>query len=104
MTQKIVFLRQRHNMAKLDEHDVYLIKGLIYHGMTHKEIAEKFEVTTGCISRISCGQVWKHVPDYVEETQSNHDSISRNAARSVAKSEVISKGKYQITRIDWTNA
>jgi len=60
-------LRERHNTAKLTEEDVYLIKGLIHHGLTHKEIAEKFEVTKGCISRISCGQIWKHVPEYVEE-------------------------------------
>ena len=60
-------LRERHNTAKLTEDDVYLIKGLIQHGLSHSEIADKFEVTKGCISRISSGKIWKHVPEYVEE-------------------------------------
>lgn len=67
MMPNIVYLRQNHPTATLNEHDVYLIKGLIHHGLPIGEIAEKFEVTKSCISRISNGKIWKHVPDYVEE-------------------------------------
>lgn len=62
----LVFLRQNHNSAKLNEHDVWLIKGLIYHGLSYSVIAEKFDVTKASISRIATGKIWKHVPEYAE--------------------------------------
>lgn len=66
----LVFKRQNHNTAKLTEHDVYLIKGLLHEGLDATEIAEKFDVTKHCIYRIKAKQVWKHVPDYEPNEES----------------------------------
>ena len=60
----IVYKRANHNNAKLNEDDVYLIKGLLKEGLSHQEIAEKFEVTKSVIDKISAGDAWKHVPEY----------------------------------------
>lgn len=58
--------RAKHRTAKLTEHDVYLIKGLIKEGLTVREIAEKFEVSKYIISKIKNGHTWQHVPEYGE--------------------------------------
>lgn len=58
--------RAKHHLAKLTEHDVYLIKGLLAAGLTVKEIAEKFEVSKYSISKIKNGHTWQHVPTYDE--------------------------------------
>jgi predicted DNA-binding protein YlxM (UPF0122 family) len=58
--------RANHYTAKLTEHDVYLIKGLLKEGLPISEIAEKFEVSKYIISKIKNGHTWKHVPEYGE--------------------------------------
>lgn len=69
MSAEILLMRKNYHKAKLDEHDVYLIKGLLHHGLGAKEIAEKFEVSIYIISKIKNGHTWLHVPDYVEDAR-----------------------------------
>jgi predicted DNA-binding protein YlxM (UPF0122 family) len=59
-------LRKNHRCAKLTEHDVYLIKGLLKEGLSIVDIAEKFEVSKFVISKIKNGHTWLHVPEYGE--------------------------------------
>ena len=94
MSKNIVYLRQNHSKAKLDEHDVWLIKGLLKEGLPAKVIAAKFEVSKHIIYRIKNGQTWQHVPEYAEERSVN-DSISSDAGRSVNQGQIIPSRNHQ---------
>lgn len=53
----------KHPRALIDEEDVKEIKKLLKCGMTHKNIAKKFNVKISLISDISCKRTWIHVTD-----------------------------------------
>lgn len=67
MTAKIVPIKKNHSAAKLTEHDVWLIKGLLKEGLSPSVIASKFDVTHHSIYRIKNGETWQHVAEYTEE-------------------------------------
>jgi len=51
----------KHNMAKLMESDIPVIRQLISDGMSCAKVASKFEVSRQTIYRIKTNQIWKHV-------------------------------------------
>tara|TARA_X000001316_G_scaffold12161_2_gene5895 strand:- start:2068 stop:2223 length:156 start_codon:yes stop_codon:yes gene_type:complete len=48
-------------MRKLEPEDIHLIIILREDGMKIKEIAEKFEVTSSHVSKITKGKTWRHL-------------------------------------------
>lgn len=53
---------ESHGNSKLTEDDVRRIRQLIEEGeLTFADIAQAFAVTTGTISHIHTGRLWKHV-------------------------------------------
>ena len=50
-----------HPKAKLTEQDVRLIRSLGEHGLTHRAIAAKFEVSKRAVEAVLTGQSWRHV-------------------------------------------
>ena len=55
------FAWQSHNRRRLDPEDILLIRELREHGLTMREIAEKFEVTQSYVSKIVSGKAWSHL-------------------------------------------
>lgn len=55
------FAWQSHNFRKLEPEDILLIRELREHGLTMREIAEKFEVTQSYVSKIVSGKAWAHL-------------------------------------------
>lgn len=51
----------KHNMAKLTEVDIPVIRQLIDEGVSCANVAAKFEVSRQTIYRIKTNQIWKHV-------------------------------------------
>jgi|TARA_E500000318_G_C3416694_1_gene155683 DNA-binding MarR family transcriptional regulator len=52
---------KNHRMRKLEPEDIHLIIILREDGMKIKEIAEKFEVTSSHVSKITKGKTWRHL-------------------------------------------
>lgn len=48
-------------MSKLSEKQVYEIRKLLSHGMSHRTIARLFNVTRGAIGSINRGLTWSHL-------------------------------------------
>lgn len=49
------------NKSKINEDDVVMIRSMLKQKITLREIAEKFNVTSGCIHHIKTGITWRHV-------------------------------------------
>jgi hypothetical protein len=63
-----------HPISKLDEEAVLLIKQLFVAGLSNQEIANRFGVARGTISKIRDGKTWKHVsPDMVWDNTFKRD-------------------------------
>ena len=84
---------ESHGNSKLTEDDVVRIKQLIEEGeLTFADIAQAFAVTTGTISHIYTGRLWKHVSFPLESTSPSVTSgilrhVSANA-KSAEESDV----------------
>lgn len=52
---------ETHHNAKLKESDILMIRELRSSGLTHREIASKFNVTRKCITSILNKKRWSHV-------------------------------------------
>lgn len=46
---------QEHPQAKLLDHEVDLVLGLVANGFSYAEIADKFDVSKSCIAKIAQG-------------------------------------------------
>lgn len=52
--------REKNPAAKLKEMDILHIRNMLKDGLTHREIASKFNVHQSCISKIATGRRWKN--------------------------------------------
>ena len=43
---------------KITSHDASLIRELIGHGLRHRDIAEKFDVSRSTVTHIATGRLW----------------------------------------------
>lgn len=64
MVSQDAYLTRRgihHPRAKLTEHDVHLIRALGAEGLSHRQLARKFEVSKRAVEAVLTGQSWRHV-------------------------------------------
>ena len=54
-------LGSKHAGSKLSETDVKEIRKLVKNGFTQKQVAEKFNMSCGCIQKIIKRVTWTHV-------------------------------------------
>ncbi len=50
------YVGEAHPRAVLVDHEVELVRELARGGMTHRELASKFDVSLHCIRSICCGR------------------------------------------------
>jgi transcriptional regulator with XRE-family HTH domain len=80
--------------AKIEDGDIELIHALHKEGLTQKEIAEKFEISSAHISKILRGLAWASHPKQQEVVEEIADPLN-NLCECGAKAVVVEDGKYE---------
>jgi IS30 family transposase len=80
-------------MAKLVEEDIPNIRQLMVEGLSNQDIAERYCVAKGTISKIRDGKTWKHVPCEVDVPKTSAEFKKKLSADDIPTiRDLYSKG------------